>query len=92
MANPIDSAKELRKEIETLPEVQEYLSLKTLFENDKELQEMRTNIAKLESEGKLEEKKNLIDVYNSHPLVVNFNSLKDEVKSILLEINDILND
>lgn len=92
MANPIDSAKELRKEIETLPEVQEYLSLKTLFENDKELQEMRTNIAKLESEGKLEEKKNLIDVYNSHPLVVNFNLLKDEVKSILLEINDILND
>lgn len=92
MANPIDSAKELRKEIETLPEVQEYLSLKTLFENDKELQEMRTNIAKLESEGKLEEKKNLMDVYNSHPLVVNFNLLKDEVKSILLEINDILND
>lgn len=91
MTNPIDSAKELRKEIESLPEVQEYLALKKLYENDKELQEMRTNIARLEAENKLEEKKNLLEVYNSHPLVVNFNLLKEDVKSVLSEINDILN-
>ena len=91
MNNPVDSAKALKKEIEELPEVKEYLSLKDLLENDKELQELRTNIARLESEGKFEEKKNLLEVYNSHPLIVNFNILKDEVKNILSEINDILN-
>ncbi|MCF0108084.1 MAG: YlbF family regulator [Bacilli bacterium] len=91
MNNPVDSAKALKKEIEELPEVKEYLSLKDLLENDKELQELRTNIARLESEGKLEEKKNLLEIYNSHPLIVNFNILKDEVKNILSEINDILN-
>ena len=91
MNNPVDSAKALKKEIEELPEVKEYLSLKDLLENDKELQELRTNSARLESEGKLEEKKNLLEIYNSHPLIVNFNILKDEVKNILSEINDILN-
>ena len=91
MNNPVDSAKALKKEIEELPEVKEYLSLKDLLENDKELQELRTNIARLESEGKFEEKKNLLEVYSSHPLIVNFNTLKDEVKNILSEINDILN-
>lgn len=88
----IESAKELSTSIKELPEVQEYLKLKNLFEKDENLAQMRRNIAYLESEGKLEEKKNLLEVYNSHPLVSNYYSSKEEVRNILETIKEILSD
>ena len=88
----IESAKELSTSIKELPEVQEYLKLKNLFEKDENLAQMRRDIAYLESEGKLEEKKNLLEVYNSHPLVSNYYSAKEEVRNILETIKEILSD
>jgi len=90
MDKVLEKAKEIRKEINDLPEVKEYLALKELFENDKELKELRENIAKLEHFGKKEEKENLQKIYFSHPTVNNFYIAKQEVVNILNQLKDIL--
>ena len=59
--------------------------------NNDELKELRKNIARLTSEKKDEEKNNLLNIYNSHPLVVNYEQSKKEVLEILRTIKDILN-
>lgn len=87
----IKEAKSLRKDIDSLPEIQEYYRLRNLMENDKELSRLRIEIARLANEGKLEERKNLLEIYNSHPLVNNYNIAMEEAKSILRTIKDIIN-
>ena len=87
----IEEAKTLRKDIDSLPAVQEYYRLKSLMENDEELKRLRLEIARLAKEGKNEKRKNLLEVYNSHPLVNNFYIAEEEVKLILNSIKDILN-
>ena len=87
----IEEAKSLRKDIDSLPEIQEYYRLRNLMENDKELSRLRIEIARLANEGKLEERKNLLAIYNSHPLVNNYNIAMEEAKSILRTIKDIIN-
>ena len=87
----IEEAKSLRKDIDSLPEIQEYYRLRNLMENDKELSRLRIEIARLANEGKLEERKNLLAIYNSHPLVNNYSIAMEEAKSILRTIKDIIN-
>lgn len=87
----IEEAKSLRNDIDSLPEIQEYYRLKELMENDKELSRLRIEIARLANEGKTEERKNLLTIYNSHPLVNNYNIAMEEAKSILRAIKDIIN-
>ena len=91
MDKVIEKANELSIEINKLPEVQEYLKLKKLLEQNEELKEMRTNIARLTNEGKLKERDNLLKIYNSNPLVNNYEMSKKEVQQILLQVRDILN-
>ncbi len=87
----IGSAKALREDIDSLPEVQEYYRLKALMESDEELKRLRGEIARLTNKNKIEEKQNLLKIYNSHPLVNNYNLAKEEVKAILLTIKNIIN-
>ena len=87
----LDEAKSLRKDIDSLPEIQEYYRLKTLMENDEELRRLRTEIARLAKEGKTEERKNLLAIYNANPLVNNYNLAMEEAKSILRAVKDIIN-
>ena len=87
----IEEAKSLRNDIDSLSEIQEYCRLKTLMENDEELRRLRTEIARLAKEGKTEERKNLLAVYNANPLVNNYNIAMEEAKSILRAIKDIIN-
>lgn len=87
----IEEAKSLRKDIDSLPVVQEYYSLKELMEKDEELSRLRKEIARLAQEGKLKERKNLLEIYNSHPLVNNYYLAMEEVKAILGSIKDIIN-
>ena len=90
MDKVIELAKELREEINNLPEVIEYNKLKKILENDEELKAMRKEIARLKMEGKEEERNNLLKVYNFHPLVNNFYLAEQEVQSILLTIKNII--
>ena len=87
----IEEAKSLRKDIDSLPEIQEYYRLRELMEKDEELSRLRKEIARLANEGKTEERKNLLAIYNSHPLVNNYNIAMEEAKSILRAIKDIIN-
>lgn len=86
----VQDAKKLREEIDNLPTVQEYYHLKSLYEADEELANMRREIARLKNEGKEEERKNLLEIYNSHPLVNNYVLAKQEVESLLLVIKNII--
>ena len=82
----------LASELNALPEVQEFLKLKDGLEKDKELKEMRLEIARLTNEGKIEEHDNLLKVYNSHPLVMNYQTAREEVFNLLSQIKNILSD
>ena len=86
----VQDAKKLREEINNLPTFQEYNRLKSLYESDEELANMRREIARLKNEGKEEERKNLLEVYNNHPLVNNYELAKQEVESLLLVIKNII--
>ena len=86
----VQDAKKLREEIDNLPMVQEYYHLKSLYEADEELANMRREIARLKNEGKEEERKNLLEIYNNHPLVNNYELAKQEVESLLLVIKNII--
>ena len=83
-------AKQLKQEIDELPEMKEYLHLKSLIENDEGLAKMRRDIARLENENKKQEKENLAKIYNSHPLVNNYYLAKEEIISILKSISQII--
>ena len=87
----IEEAKSLRNDIDSLPEIQEYYRLRELMEKDEELSRLRKEIARLANGGKTEERKNLLAIYNSHPLVNNYNIAMEEAKSILRAIKDIIN-
>ena len=91
--NKTDEALEkLANELNSLPEIKEFLLLKENLENNKELKEMRLEIARLTNEGKKEEHDNLLKVYNSHPLVVNYQVAREELYNLLNQIKDILSD
>ena len=82
----------LKKELDNSSLIKEYLQLKEIYENDEELKKMRKDIARLTSEGKNKEHDALIDIYNSHPIVVNYQQAREEVISLLNEIKNILSD
>jgi cell fate (sporulation/competence/biofilm development) regulator YmcA (YheA/YmcA/DUF963 family) len=92
----MDKIEELTNRIATdlnsLPEVEEFLRLKELMGTDKELVNMRSEIARLAFEKKEEEKNNLIAIYNSHPIVNNYNVVREEIMNILQTIKDILSE
>ena len=90
MDEVVELAKTLKQEIDKLPEMQEYLRLKSLLEKDEELATMRGEIARLQNEGKTKEKENLLAIYNSHPLVNNFYIAKEEITNLLSSISQIL--
>ena len=90
MSDLLEEVKSLRSDIDNLPVVQEYYRLKTIYENDEELQRMRMEIARLKSLGKEEERNNLLEIYNQHPLVVNYEVYKEEVENLLRQIKNII--
>ena len=92
MNNFEEDLNSLSKEFKNSYEYKEYMRLKPLFENDKELKDLRLNIAKLTSEGKKEEKDRLLEIYNNHPLVVNFEYTKEALYSTIRQMIQILSD
>lgn len=86
----IELAKEIRSDIDNLPQVKEYYRLKEIYESSEELKAMRKEIARLKVQGKEKERNELLKAYNSHPLVNNYNIAKDEVKEILLNLQNII--
>ena len=90
MDKVLEKAKELRGEIEKTPEYQEYIKNKELLENDKDVYELKQNIANLKAKGKLAEASNLEKLYNEHPLVNNFEASKEALYELLKTIQNII--
>lgn len=80
----------LKEQLDNYPTIKEFLSLKEVIEKDQELKSMRLEIAKLAYENKKIEHDNLVNIYNSHPLVVNYNEARKEVITLLNQIKEIL--
>ena len=90
MDKVLEKAKELRTLIDETPEMKEYLKNKQLLENNKDVYELKQNIANLKAKGKLTEAKNLETVYNNHPLVNNFEASKEVLYELLKTIQNII--
>ena len=86
----LEKAKELREVIEETPEYREYMKNKELLENDKELLELKHNIANLKAKKKYTEALNLEALYNNHPLVNNYEVSKEALYSLLKTIETII--
>ena len=92
MINVDETLEALKSKLDDSPIIQEYLSLKEALENDEELKNMRTEIARLSSLNKKEEHDALLEIYNSHPIVANYAIIREEVINLLSQIKDILSD
>ena len=90
MDKVLEKAKELRVLIDETPEMKEYLKNKELLEKDKDVYELKQNIANLKAKGKLEEAKNLEVLYNAHPLVNNYEASKDALYQLLKTVESII--
>ena len=87
MNRAIELTYELKKELDSLPLFQEYKRIKNLIDNSEELKELKREIAK----SPKDQKNALLKQYNSHPLVVNYKELENEVSEYLLQICEIIN-
>ena len=90
MDKVLKKAQELRLAIEKTPEYIEYMKNKNLLENNKDVIELKENIANLKAKGKLKEAKNLEDLYNAHPLVNNYEASKEALYQLLNTIQGII--
>ena len=90
MDKVLEKAKELRQAIEQTPEYIEYMKNKELLENNKDVLELKQNIANLKAQGKYEKAKNLEEIYNKHPLVNNFEVSKEALYELLKTIQNII--
>lgn len=90
MDKVISKAKELLDAINQLPEVKEYLYLKSLISKDESLSELRHSIAIATSENNTQEKESLLKIYNANPLVNNYYIAKQQVSEILKTVRDII--
>ena len=91
MNESIKLAKELKEEILKEPLIVEYLRVKELVESNEEINSLKKQIALAKANKDNDLHKLLLDRYNNHPLVVNYNILKEEVNEYLLEISKIVN-
>lgn len=78
----------LKDEINKEELIKQYLYLKQLIENDKQLMDLRKKIAFYKSINDKDDYEKYLSIYNLHPLINNFYLLKDEVKDFLYEIKE----
>ena len=90
MDKVLEKAKELRLAIEETSEYQEYIKNKELLENSEDVIQLKHNIANLRARGKLEETKNLEKLYDSHPLVNNYEASKEALYQLLKVVESII--
>ena len=90
MDKVIEKAKQLKAEIDETPEMKEYLKYKELLENSEDVIELKHNIANLRAQGKLQEATNLQELYDNHPIVVNYEASKSALYELLKTIETII--
>jgi len=87
----IDLSQELKDELDKLPLFQEYKILKKELDESSEIKTLKKEIVRAKNENRIDDHKALLKEYDNHPLVVNFNTIEEEVKNYLKQISEILN-
>ena len=87
----IEKTRVLRENLDKTPLFQEYLNVKKSIEENEEIKLLKRDIVRSKNENRLEDHKALLAQYENHPLMQNYNLLKEEVISYLKEVSDILN-
>ena len=81
----------------SLKEVKQYLSLKSEIENSNEIKELSSQVAKAQKDlalslgkssyqDKKKEYEQIKLAYDTHPLITNFNVIKEEISSLVNEL------
>lgn len=81
----------------SLKEVKQYLSLKSEIENSNEIKELSSQVAKAQKDlalslgkssyqDKKKEYEQIKLTYDNHPLITNFNVIKEEISSLVNEL------
>ena len=91
MDDTIKIAEELKSELDKLPLFIEYKKVKNEIVNSDELNSLKKQIALAKQSNDLETHKALLNKYNSHPLMINYQSLQEEVYEYLKQVSDIVN-
>lgn len=92
MSEIIETAKILRGKIDELPLFIELNKIEKLYKENKELNALKIEIVKAKQSGDINKHNELLEKFNSNPLVRNYNSLKEEAISYLKEISSIIQD
>ena len=90
MDKVIEKAKELKAVLDETPEMKEYLKYKDLYENSEDVIELKHNIANLRAQGKIKEANNLKELYDNHPIVVNYEASKEALYALLKTVQSII--
>ena len=91
MSDVIELTKELKKELDELPLFIEYKRVSELVSSNEELQELHNEICRISKSEDKEKHTQLLNRYNSHPLIVNLRELEVEVSEYLSSISQIIN-
>lgn len=87
----LELTKELKSLIEETELVKEFRRIEHLYKTNEELLKLSSDIARAEKNKDEELKQKLTKEFNSHPLVVNYMNLKQDVFDYLKEITNIIN-
>ena len=90
MDKVIEKAKELKALIDETPEMKEFLKNKEQFENSEDVIELKHNIANMRAQGKIQEANNLKELYDNHPIVVNYEASKEALYALLKTVQSII--
>ena len=90
MDKVIEKAKELKALIDETPEMKEFLKNKEQYENSEDVIELKHNIANLRAQGKTQEANNLKELYDNHPIVVNYEASKEALYALLKTVQSII--
>lgn len=81
----------LKKELDDTPLIKEYKSLKEIISNSEEIKELKKQIIRSKNEGRNSDHTFLLEKYNNHPLIVNFENIKSELNEYLKELVSVIN-
>lgn len=87
----LELTKELKSLIEETELVKEFRRIEHLYKTNEELLKLSSDIVRAEKNKDEELKQKLTKEFNSHPLVVNYMNLKQDVFDYLKEITNIIN-
>lgn len=90
--------KKVKEQLFNEPEVKEYFDLKSqikaneeLINLDKNIKDLQRELCKNPTNSELTKKyQDALKIYNSHPLIINFNRVREEVNDLLRMIKEIL--